>query len=75
MCKLGCQTLGELERGAVRSQDDDDETKRLSSMWTSLLEDDDVKAWKTQYDQNLAYSKMRAYGLEEWRVHFFPKLF
>lgn len=50
MCQLGVHKLGELERGAVRSEDND-ETKRLKEMWTALADDDELKryrhVWKT----------------------------
>lgn len=42
MCRLGVHSLSELERGAVRSEDDV-ETKQLTSTWLSLLDDDEIK--------------------------------
>jgi len=72
MCRLGVQTLGELERGAVRSLDHD-ETKRLRSMWSSLIEDEEVKGWKAQYERNLTYSRMNGYDMELWRHHIYHR--
>jgi len=42
MCQLGVHSLGELERGNIRSQDDD-ETKRLTALWTDqVINDQDL---------------------------------
>mmetsp|Transcript_71395 Transcript_71395/g.220474 ORF Transcript_71395/g.220474 Transcript_71395/m.220474 type:complete len:352 (-) Transcript_71395:67-1122(-) len=58
MCKLGVHALGELERGAVRGQDED-ETKRLSALWTSLLADEEIKSWKETFEYSLYLGRSR----------------
>lgn len=56
MLKLGVHKMNELERGAIRSQDDD-ETKHLTSMWSAFIEDDEVKKMQGQYESLLWMSR------------------
>mmetsp|Transcript_61581 Transcript_61581/g.179970 ORF Transcript_61581/g.179970 Transcript_61581/m.179970 type:complete len:362 (-) Transcript_61581:889-1974(-) len=65
MLGLRVHNLGELERGAIRSLDDD-ETRRLLCLWSSLLEDEEVKGWIADYQQARMEARMEKYDVELW---------
>lgn len=55
-CRLGVHTLGQLERGSVRGQDDE-ETRRLVGQWRPLFEDKELRRLKGLWDMTAFWTR------------------